>query len=198
MLLTDQLSRMNLKGMRREGSFSRHLKGFTSIIECLSPDQPSLLKDSESPSHDEIRTDNIVDPVKRRKANAQLDKLAAWVRGQITEKTTRVSDSRIGEANELNKYIALDGDSDPGQGNGHRTPAIAITPAEPVPSGVSRMQGRSRRLTHVIVRSEEGEETEGFGERRKRKKTKTQRRRNQRVLTGSESHRRVENDPQWL
>ena len=89
MLITDQLSRMNLRGMRRGSSFPRQAKGFTAIIECLSPDQASLLKDSESTSHDEIRTDNIIDQVRRRQANRQLDKLATWVKGQLREKTHR-------------------------------------------------------------------------------------------------------------
>ena len=151
MLITDQLSRMNLRGMRRESSFPRQAKGFTAIIECLSPDHTSLLKDSESTSHDEIRTDNIIDQVRRRQADRQLGKLATWVKAQLREKTHREITSRVGEANELNKYISLEGEADPAEGSGAPQFHITITPPKLVTSGVSPFQSRSRRLTNVIV-----------------------------------------------
>ena len=180
MLITSQLSRMNLQGMRRESSFPRQAKGFTAIIECLNPGHASLLKDSESTSHDEIRTDNIVDPVRRRQANRQLARLATWVKRQVGERTHREITSRVGEADELNKYISLEGEIDPAEGSGTPQSHITITPPKLVTSGVSPFQSRSRRPTNVIVAANSGNGG-GGGTRRNGEKTTTKKKRNRRV-----------------
>ena len=156
MLITDQLPRMNLQGMKREASFSRHLKGFTAIIECLSPDQPSLLKDSESTSHSEIHTDNIVDPSRRRQANRQLGRMAEWVKHTIQERTHREFNNRIGEANELNKFIALEGEADSTPGETVPSGIIQISPPRPVVSGISPYRTRANRGANVIMGNQNG------------------------------------------
>ncbi len=171
MLITSELSRMNLPRMRRERSFSRNLKGFTAIIECLSQGKPSLLRDAESTSHDEISTGHILDPGRRRQADRQIRRLADWVKDQISTKTYRELTHASDEANELNKYVSLVGQRNQTEGKGTQRTDITITTPREIVSGLAPpSRVRSRGNASVIVPSDSpgGQPRGGPGKSRRR------------------------------
>ena len=83
MMITARLRNMNLPGL---GRLPQHWNGFTAVIECLSRGEQSLLRDSESPQHDRISTDYIVDPKRKRQARERLAELGEWVRSEIAKR----------------------------------------------------------------------------------------------------------------
>lgn len=106
MMITARLRNMNLPGL---GRLPQHWNGFTAVIECLSRGEQSLLRDSESPQHDRISTDYIVDPRRKRQAREGLAELGEWVRSEIAK---RVEPPVAGgdNAEEMAKHLPIEDD----------------------------------------------------------------------------------------
>lgn len=106
MMITARLRNMNLPKL---GGLPRHWNGFTAVIECLSRGEQSLLRDSESPQHDRISADYIVDPKRRRQARERLAELGEWVRSEIAK---RVEPPVAGgdNAEEMAKHLPIEDD----------------------------------------------------------------------------------------
>ena len=149
MLITDKLPSMNLPGLRRESSLPRNLKGFTAIVECLSAKKPSLVRDAESTSHDQISADNIQDEQRRSYAKRQFAQLAQWLKGEFQSRAKGEVESRKDNADELNQYMALAGAAAAGQ-NGFAGAQIFISKPREVESGVSATGPRRGRRASVI------------------------------------------------
>ncbi len=144
MMITDQPRNMSLSGL---SSFPGHWRGFTTIIECLSEGNPSLLRDSESPEHNKISVDYISDPTRRKEARTRLRELGQWCREEIRQRTEPQFSSED-NASEIAKFLPI---GDDGTGNGdvgdrgsHReivtTPIQSNRPPRRVvsPTGASR------------------------------------------------------------
>ena len=104
MMITDRPREMSLPGI---GRFPPHWLSFSAIIECRSSGKPSVLRESESPSHTSISTQQISDRQRRRKANSALRELGTWCREQIAAIVEEKSSGGIENAEELAKYLAV-------------------------------------------------------------------------------------------
>ena len=126
MMITDQTSRMGAPGLSR---LPAHWKGFTAVVECLSEGKPSLLRDAESPRHDEISRGYITDPKRRREARDRLRELTQWCREQI-ESVVQSNLAGRDSVTEIARYLPIDDDD--GEQNAARergkTPAITVLP----------------------------------------------------------------------
>lgn len=180
MLITDKLPSMNLPGLRRESSLPRNLKGFTAIVECLSAKNPSLVRDAESPSHDQISADNIQDEQRRSYAKRRFAQLAQWLKGEIQNRAKREVESRKDNADELNQYMALVGEAAAGQ-NGFAGAQIFISKPREIESGASPTGPRRGRRANVIQPADDAtgnlEDTGEIPEGDSGKKRKSRRRR---------------------
>lgn len=107
MLLTDRPRDMSLPGLQRLPS---HWQNFSAIIECRSSGQPSLLRESESPSHTNISIDQISDRSRRNRARQALNSLGWWCRNKIAERVEAAPAEGIENAKELAKFLAVNDD----------------------------------------------------------------------------------------
>ncbi len=111
MMITDNAKDMNIRGL---GRFPQHWKGFTAIIECLSFGKPSLLRDSESPQHNKISLDYIVDPTRKTEAKQRLAELGQWCYGRIAELAEPVL-SETENAQEVAQYLHVEDEGEQGK-----------------------------------------------------------------------------------
>lgn len=105
MMISDNPREMKLVGL---GRIPTHWQEFTAIIECLSEGKPSVLRESESPSHSSISTDQISDRARRNRANSALRELGHWCRDRIKELAEpRPSDS-VENATAIARYLPIE------------------------------------------------------------------------------------------
>ena len=97
---------MRLRGL---GRLPSHWRGFTVIVECLSHGESSLLRDAESPRHDDISTGYIPDPDRQKEAEQRFEELGRWCYDRIRERAEIQSSEDTENANELAKYLELPG-----------------------------------------------------------------------------------------
>lgn len=125
MMITDRPREMSLPGLNR---FPPHWKNFVAIIECRSEGQPSVLRESESPSHNSISTQQISDPKRRRKADAALKELGYWCRERIREITEPLKSEDPINAEELARYLGIIDEEGVQNGGGDgRNPELNVT-----------------------------------------------------------------------
>ena len=105
MMITDVPRDMKIPGLMRLPS---HWRTFTAIIECRSEGQPSVLRESESPSHTSISTQQIADRNRRNRANAALKELGGWCREQIRVLAEPASSEDIVNATEIARYLSIE------------------------------------------------------------------------------------------
>ena len=105
MMITDVPRDMKIPGLMRLPS---HWRTFTAIIECRSEGQPSVLRESESPSHTSISTQQIADRSRRNRANAALKELGGWCREQIRVLAEPASSEDIVNATEIARYLSIE------------------------------------------------------------------------------------------
>lgn len=104
MMITDRPRDMGLPGL---GRFPPHWQPFTAVIECRSSGKQSLLRESESPSHNNISTQQISDPQLRRRANDALKELGYWCRDEIRARVEHAPTGEIENVTELAKYLGI-------------------------------------------------------------------------------------------
>lgn len=105
MMISDNPREMKLPGL---GRISPHWQGFTAIIECLSEGKPSVLRESESPSHSSISTDQISDRPRRNRANNALKELGYWCRDRIRELAEPRPSDNVENATEIARYLPIE------------------------------------------------------------------------------------------
>ena len=134
-------SNLRLRGL---GRFPTHWRGFTVIVECLSRGEPSLLRDAESPRHDDISTGYIPDPDRKKEAEKRFEELGRWCYDRIRERAEIQSSEDTENANELAKYLEL-----PGSKGENADSPLDGSQAEivTVPIQSNRAPRRSRRIS---------------------------------------------------
>ena len=186
MLITNQLTDMNLPGMKRHSSLPRNLKGFTAIIECLSHGNDSLVKDAETANHTAVRVDTIEDMARRKFAEKQLGRLGRWVKQQLQERARREVVARVENADELNDLVSLIGDAISSGDQTIPPTDHLITQPHEVASGVTASALRRGRRSKTIELADEPDDNQETEEKqhdkRKRQKRTTRRKRNTRSL----------------
>lgn len=105
MMITDVPREMKIPGTVRLPS---HWRIFTAIIECRSEGQPSVLRESESPSHTSISTQQISDRNRRNRANAALKELGSWCREQIRLLVEPAPSEDIVNAAGIARYLSIE------------------------------------------------------------------------------------------
>lgn len=95
-----------------------HWWGFTAIIECKSKGE-ALLRQAESPRHDQISIDNISDEKLRKKAKGLFDEIGRWCYQVIKDFVEPDPGSDSESVDELAEFLPIEGDEsqDTGQDN---------------------------------------------------------------------------------
>ena len=128
MMITDRPRDMSLPGL---GRFPPHWPSFSAIIECRSSGQLSVLRESESPSHTSISTQQISDAQRRKRANAALKELGDWCRKEIGDRVEGKLANEIENADELAQYLAInDKEGKPGDADFGESGQMAVTQPE--------------------------------------------------------------------
>ena len=146
MMITDRPRDMSLPGLSR---FPPHWQSFSAIIECRSSGQPSVLRESESPSHTSISTQQITDRQRRRRANTALKELGDWCKKEIGARVEAKGTDDIENAAEVAPYLAINDDEGaPADADSVNSSQMAVTLPEQssqAPSGNWARQGRRAR-----------------------------------------------------
>ena len=154
MMITDRPRDMSLPGLRR---LPVQWQSFSAIIECRSSGQPSVLRESESPSHTSISTQQISSPQRRRRANEALRKLATWCKEQIAAIVEQKPSDGIENAEELAKYLAIK-DDDGVAANATDGNLRRFTITEPVQSNRAPAGNWARRGRRAAAQVSGGED----------------------------------------
>ena len=174
MMITNNL---RLRGL---GRLPTHWRGFTVIVECLSRGEPSLLRDAESPRHDDISTGYIPDPDRQKEAEQRFEELGRWCYDRIRERAEIQSSEDTENANELAKYLELPGAE--GE-NADNRPDGSQAEIVTVPIQSNRAPRRSRRSSGTRAKREVlGQGTDDF---KRTEGTNKERRSNQRRRSGA-------------
>ena len=104
MMITDRPRDMSLPGLNR---FPPYWKSFYAIIECRSHGEASVLRESESPNHNSISTQQISDQKRRRIADRALKELGQWCKEKIAEVAEPQSSQDIVNAEELARFLGI-------------------------------------------------------------------------------------------
>ena len=143
MMISDNPRDMKLPGL---GRIPPHWKGFTAIIECLSEGKPSVLRESESPSHSSISIDQISDRTRRNRANNALRDLGNWCRDQIREMAEPGPSDNVVNATVVARYLSIEDDegapSDAQPGTDQEVAVTVPQQSRQAPRGNYALQGR--------------------------------------------------------
>ena len=175
MMITDRPRDMSLPGL---GRFPPHWQSFSAIIECRSSGQPSVLRESESPSHTSISTQQISDLQRRRRANAALKELGDWCRKEIGTRVEAKRTEEIENADEVARYLAInDEEGKPGDADFGDSGQMTVTqPEQSARAPASNWARRGRRVAGQTIGGDgetEQPHKKGKGSRRKRFGTTT-------------------------
>ena len=114
MLITNRLGSMFITSTRRMVSFPRAWYGFTAIVECLTRDSRSLLREAEGPSHNEISPDNA-DEEEMGDVRRAIRDLGNWIRQEIEKQARPPDPARFDNADEVAEFLPLPGEGAPAQ-----------------------------------------------------------------------------------
>ena len=99
----------NLKSFGQSFSRFSMCRDFICVVEPSGAQASSVLREMESPRHDEISVERVDEPGRQRKLRAEMKALATWIRDTIKSSTTSQSESVIA-LDELNEFFAAPGD----------------------------------------------------------------------------------------
>lgn len=157
MLITTDRKHMFPKLARLPG----HWWGFTAIIECKSKGE-ALLKQAESPRHDQISIDNISDEELRKRAKGLFDDIGNWCYQVIKEFVESDPGTDSENVTELAEYLPIEGDEpqDAGQDNpDSQGDPIVTTPVQSLRAPWKPKKNKTKK------RDEKPTETVGNGEK---------------------------------
>ena len=153
MMITDQRNDMGLSGIKMIPS---HWHGFTAIVECLSHGKESLLRDSESPKHNEISPDQIDDEKHRKLAEVAFRELGQWLREMLQKHAEPSGFGEEENASEVALYLPIEAPqgngSAKGGGNSSDSAVVAISSIrqqDRPPPNRPRIGGRKRKPATV-------------------------------------------------
>ena len=154
MMITDRPREMSLPGV---GRFPPQWQSFAAVIECRSAGQPSVLRESESPSHTSVSTQQISDPKRRRRAQNALRELGTWCREQIAAVAGQKPSEGIENADELAKYLSIK-DEDRGAANTNAGDLQQFTVTEPVQSNRAPASNWARHGRRAAAQTSGGQD----------------------------------------
>lgn len=99
----------NLKSFGQSFSRFSMCRDFICVVEPASKQASSVIREMESPRHDEISVERIDDPARQKKIRSEMKTLASWIRDTIKSSTTSQSETII-SLDELNEFFAAPGD----------------------------------------------------------------------------------------
>ena len=169
MMITDRTRDMSLTGL---GRFPPHWQSFSAIVECRSSGQPSVLRESESPSHTSISTQQISDRQRRGRANAALKELGNWCRKEIGARVEAKPTEEIENADEVARYLAInDDEGKPGAADFGNLGQMTVTkPNQSTRAPASNWARRGKRVAGQTTGGEgktEQHHKKGKGSKRK-------------------------------
>ena len=144
MLITHRLGSMLISRSQRMVRFPRAWHGFTAVVECLTRDSRSLLREAEGPSHNEISSDNA-DEEERQDVKRAIRKLGRWVRQEIEKQARPPDPSRFDNASEVAEFLPLPGEGSPGQSKGAGEVEISLPRLRNIPPAGLGLPSRARR-----------------------------------------------------
>ncbi len=166
MMITDDRRSM---GLSRIKNIPSQWHGFTAIVECLSEGELSLLRDSETPKHNEISIEEISDEGRRIDAKNQLYKLGHWIREILENHTAPPEVENEENASELARYLPIEAPD----GSGERLTISAISQRNtPPPSrrGIKRVPGSGAMVTDSSGNEDDGGASNGKGKGNRRRR----------------------------
>ena len=180
MLITDRLGSMLVTSTRRMVSFSRTWYGFTAVVECLTRDSRSLLREAEGPSHNEISPDNADDD-DREDVKSAVRALGIWIRQEIEKQAKPPDPARFENASEVAEFLPLPGDGAPGQSTSNAGDVEVSQPLlrEILPAGLG-LPSRARRGRDTL--GGDGDEDGGGSRNERRRRSKRRGRRGRRLV----------------
>lgn len=107
----------NLKSFGQSFSRFSMCRDFICVVEPANKQASSVLREMESPRHDEISVERVDDPARQRKLRAEMKALATWIRETIKSSTTSQTATTI-TLDELNEFFAAPGDPDTAKDSG--------------------------------------------------------------------------------
>ncbi len=113
MMITDKLGNMRRTPSQSMITFPRSWNGFTAIVECLSENSRSLLREAEGPRHDAISPD-YADESERQFVSNALTRLGEWVRDSIEKHAKPPEPADSANASEMAEFLPLDGSGNEG------------------------------------------------------------------------------------
>ena len=180
MLITDRLGSMRISRSQRMVSFPRTWNGFTAVVECLSQDKRSLLREAEGPSHDEISSDNA-DEEERQDVRRAIRKLGRWVRQEIEKQAKPPDPARFDNADEVAEFLPLPGEGAPAQSGAGGGDVEVSQPSlrEVLPAGLG-LPSRPQRGRDTLGGG--GDQNGGGRRNERRRRRKRRRSRGQRAV----------------
>lgn len=170
MMITDRPRDMSLPGLTR---YPPHWKSFYAIIECRSEGEPSLLRESESPSHNSISTQQISDQKRRRVADAALKELGQWSKERIREVAEPLASEDVVNAEELAQLLGIiDKEGSQNNSGAGATVELNITPPQQNTRAPANNWSRRGNRAKAQTTGDGGETTEPKKKGKGTKKTK--------------------------
>ncbi len=149
MLITTERKHM----LPKLGRIPGHWWGFTAVIECKSKGQ-QLLKQAESPRHDQISVDSISNEELRKEAKRCLDLIGEWCYETIKGLAEPDAGGDSENLSELSGYLGLEGDDhqevgDSGIENDQGDPVVT-SPVQSLrpPWKPKKLKARKKEIVH--------------------------------------------------
>ena len=144
MLITDRLGSMRISRSQRMVQFPRTWSGFTAVVECLSQDSRSLLREAEGLSHDKISSD-YADEEERGDVRRAIRELGKWIRQEIEKQAKPPDPARFENASEVAEFLPLPGEGSPGQSRGAGGVEVSQPRLRNIPPAGLGLPSRARR-----------------------------------------------------
>ena len=153
MMIADRPREMSLHGLSR---IPPHWQKFVAIIECRSFGEPSLLRDSESPSHSSISVQQIADREKRGQAATALRQLGNWCRTEIEARVDVQPKDDAENVSEIAKYLSVRDSAGTymGTSNGHDEQTALTKPEQSIRAPASNWARGGRRVLRATTGGE--------------------------------------------
>ena len=172
MLITDILGNMRISRSQPMIGFPRTWHRFTAVVECLTRDSRSLLREAEGPSHDKISAD-YADDEERRYVRRAIRHLGDWIREEIEKLAKPPDPARSENASEVAEFLPLPGEGVSGESAASAGDVEVSQPAllERLPAGLG-LPSRARRGRDTTGGNgdEEGGRTRTGTQRNKRRR----------------------------
>jgi hypothetical protein len=176
MFITDQLDKL-----KRFNDF----KDFAAVVECHSAKGNELLRRMEPPKHNDFEPERLANDTEQQRGQRALKELAAWVR-EILEREARNPVTAVTDIEELADFFPDEGE---------QTETKEKEDVNPVGSLVLTAQRATRAPTVVTVPSDPDDDDDDDDDGKDRKISKQVLLDNVRVISATESEKKVSFTP---